>query len=202
MAAPKSANWTADGTFSTLAAFACVSHGKAANITVVPNGQLLHATGAVTPVKNQGQCGSCWSFATTGSIEGQWKIAGNELPSLSEQTLVSCDRGDDNLGCGGGFPFEAMEWVRSFVRTTKTNKSALHSPTESDNNHTLPTFMRLAYSTLQCIMAQVRKHGIDTEADYPYASGGGSYNKPPWGPPCECVPARIRCYRIDRHTCT
>ena len=65
--------------------------------------------GAVTPVKNQGQCGSCWSFSTTGSMEGQWKIAGNALTQLSEQTLVSCDRGDDNLGCGGGFPYEAME---------------------------------------------------------------------------------------------
>lgn len=57
--------------------------------------------GAVTPIKDQGQCGSCWSFSTTGSMEGQWQIAGNALTQLSEQTLVSCERSDDNLGCGG-----------------------------------------------------------------------------------------------------
>merc|ERR1712232_1323241 len=66
--------------------------------------------GAVTPVKNQAQCGSCWSFSATGALEGAWKIAGHGLVSLSEQNILDCDKGGHK--CQGGSMEQAFEWVK------------------------------------------------------------------------------------------
>jgi C1A family cysteine protease len=89
-------------------------HGESSASTVdVPTHVDWAKAGAVTRVKNQGACGSCWAFSATGSLEGAYAIATaqnvTDWPGLSEQELVSCDR--ENMGCDGGNVGVAYRWV-------------------------------------------------------------------------------------------
>ncbi|KAG7593256.1 Cathepsin propeptide inhibitor domain (I29) [Arabidopsis thaliana x Arabidopsis arenosa] len=66
--------------------------------------------GAVTPVKVQGACGSCWAFSAIGAMEGLTKISGKNLLTLSEQQLIDCDT-EKNTGCDGGGIEEAFKYI-------------------------------------------------------------------------------------------
>eukprot|EP01133_Synstelium_polycarpum_P008003 gene8003-9399_t len=106
--------------------------------------------GAVTPIKNQGQCGGCWSFSTTGSTEGAHQQSTGNLVSLSEQNLIDCSKSFGNMGCDGGLMTAAFEYIiankgidteASYPYTAKTGKKCKY--TAANNAATITSYVNV-----------------------------------------------------------
>ncbi|KAJ6799421.1 senescence-specific cysteine protease SAG39-like [Iris pallida] len=84
---------------------------KYENVTAVPATMDWRTKGAVTPIKDQGQCGSCWAFSAVAATEGITKLSTGKLVSLSEQEIVDCDVTSDDQGCNGGEMDDAFKYI-------------------------------------------------------------------------------------------
>uniref|UniRef100_A0A3Q3JZT6 Peptidase C1A papain C-terminal domain-containing protein n=1 Tax=Monopterus albus TaxID=43700 RepID=A0A3Q3JZT6_MONAL len=128
-----SLNSLSDRTMSELATMRGRKQGKTPNRGLpfpsklykgvkVPDSFDWRLYGAVTPVKDQAICGSCWSFATTGAVEGALFLKTGSLQVLSQQMLVDCSWGFGNNGCDGGEEWRAYEWIMKHggIATTET----------------------------------------------------------------------------------
>ncbi|XP_074649409.1 digestive cysteine proteinase 1-like [Tubulanus polymorphus] len=104
----------------------------------IPSSLDWRTKGYVTPVKNQGSCGSCWAFSAIGALEGQQFKRTGKLVSLSEQNLVDCSYGRGNAGCNGGWPYYGYTYARlsrgvdtetSYPYTARNDKCRFRSST-------------------------------------------------------------------------
>ncbi|XP_063302425.1 uncharacterized protein LOC134601853 [Pelobates fuscus] len=85
------------------------AHIRHGNLPVIPDEYDWRNSKCVTPVKSQGECGSCWAFATVSLIETRYCLDKGKQLIFSEQQLVDCDKAND--GCDGGLPVKALEYV-------------------------------------------------------------------------------------------
>jgi len=123
--------------------------------------------GGVTPVKDQGGCGSCWSFSSTGSLEGAHFVAQGKLESFSEQQLVDCAYGSQfgSYGCNGGSMDGAMiywetsdaelESVYPYISGTSTSRHTCQYNTASDTDVAVSTKADVTADSVSQLMAAV-----------------------------------------------
>jgi KDEL-tailed cysteine endopeptidase len=133
--------------------------------------------GAVTPVKNQAQCGSCWAFSTTGSLEGANFIKNGKLLSFSEQELVDCAGSFGNQGCNGGLMDDGFKFVEAkgialessyaYTQTTGTCKTAKENAADGLKPGAVASFKDVQSNSETQLAAAVTKGPVSVaiEAD-------------------------------------
>ena len=149
----------------------------------VPSTIDWRASGWVTDVKDQQQCGSCWAFSAVGAIEGQHANVTGKLVSLSEQNLVDCSYGYGCEGCGGGWPEAAMRYVEknggldtevSYPYTADDGSCAYN---KSESGGYVTKTHNVTSGDMNALYSAIARIGpisvaIDAESDFQFYSAG------------------------------
>jgi len=159
------------------------------NIQALPTAWDWNTKGAVTPIKNQGQCGSCWSFSTTGSTEGCHQIKTGTLVSLSEQNIMDCSDSYGNAGCDGGLMTAAMQYIiankgvdteASYPYTAETGSQCLFK--KADVGATLSSFTNVQTGSESDLQAKTYMGPVSVAIDASHSSfqlySSGVYYEP------------------------
>jgi len=147
--------------------------------------------GAVTEVKNQGQCGSCWSFSATGSMEAAHFLAHAKLVSLSEENLCDCSQAEGNMGCNGGLMDYAFEYViknkgidteASYPYHAGNGQTGPCRFNRADVGATIDSYRDIASGSEPALETAVNSRPVSVAIDASHSSfqlySGGVYNEP------------------------
>jgi len=161
----------------------------AEKVAAAPTSFDWRTKGAVTPIKNQGQCGSCWTFSTTGSTEGCHFLSTGSLVGLSEQNLVDCVTADQ--GCDGGLMTDAMTYI---ISNGGIDTEASYPYTAEDGTchynaanrgATLKSFVNVQSGSESDLLAKAQVGPVSVAIDAGENSfqlySGGVYNEPACG---------------------
>ena len=151
--------------------------------------------GVVNPVRDQGQCGSCWAFATTANAESVWAISSGKLLDLSEEFLVECATGAGyfNMGCNGGQPDSAFKYMINNGQCTESSYPYKAGTTKTAGTCQKCTSAGVSFSGCYdvaskdqvSLMAAVAKHpvviAIEADTRYFQSYSGGILDSPNCG---------------------
>ena len=130
--------------------------------TGLPDSVDWRTNNAVTPVKNQGQCGSCWSFSATGAMEGAWAIHTGSLESLSEQQLIDCSKSYGDFGCNGGEMDSAFRYAIDHGMCTEDE-----DPYQAASESCIDCDMQVTFSTCVDVTSNNQLHLKEAVAQGP-----------------------------------
>ncbi|XP_056637020.1 cathepsin L-like proteinase [Diorhabda sublineata] len=148
----------------------------------IPDSIDWRESNAVLPVRNQGICGACWSFSTTGCLEGQLAINKNQQIALSEQELIDCSENYTNTGCSGGDQYVSFEYIRDHGLSSESDYPYIERDGNCQNKEkvikTLSQIQRVAQddNSLAQAIATIGPISVSADASIWLFYGGGIFD--------------------------